>query len=87
MNKPLQVEMSLRKLNLLLMDCTKYDDDRYALIADVIHTFNSLPAIEYYYQHRQEMNEMVSCQGPIEEILGFQRGNSKGKKHYRDLIK
>ena len=76
MNKDLQVRTLLRKLNLILSDYTEYDDDRFAVIANAINTFHQLPAVKTYYEHREEIDEMVRNNVPLDEFL---KGNYERK--------
>jgi len=82
MDRELQAKLLLKKLNLILSDYTEYEDDRYAVIASVINTFQSLPAIKSYYDHRAEIDEMVRSQPELNEFL---KGNYLKKKTCKEI--
>ena len=77
MDKELQINSVLRQLNLILSNHTEWDDDRFALIANAIMTFNNLPAVQAYRSHRAEIEEMVRRQPKLDEFL---KGNYSARK-------
>ena len=82
MDKELQAKVMLRKLNMILSDYSEYEDDRFAVIANVLDMFFKLPAIKSYYDHRADIEEMVRTQAPIGEFL---KGNYSQKKTYKEI--
>ena len=82
MEKELQAKVMLRKLNMILSDYSEYEDDRFAVIANVLDMFFQLPAIKSYYDHRADIDEMVQAQPAIEEFL---KGNYSRKKTYKEV--
>ena len=82
MDKELQAKVMLRKLNMILSDYSEYEDDRFAVVANVLDMFFQLPAIKSYYDHRAGIEEMVRTQQPIEEFL---KGNYSRKKTFKEV--